>query len=236
MLHGRSRVYGFTLVELLLATALLSMLMGLAYGGLRASTRATDRAQIILEESSRLRMAHQFVHRQLNQALPLGFEQDADGAFIVFVGTRSAIRYVAPMPGYLGFGGPQVQELALVPSYTRNGMALVLNHALLQGFEDARLYDREPILLLDGIEAGEFLFQGKEDGELTGWMADWEDETILPKAISLFIEFDDEHPVAWPTLTARIRIDNMAVRLSGARQSAYTAGIRKLINRSEETE
>ena len=32
---------GFTLVELLLAMTLMSMLLALAYGGLRASTRAT---------------------------------------------------------------------------------------------------------------------------------------------------------------------------------------------------
>jgi prepilin-type N-terminal cleavage/methylation domain-containing protein len=48
---------GFTLVELLLALTLMSMLLALAYGGLRAATRATDRGQNILEDSSRIRMA-----------------------------------------------------------------------------------------------------------------------------------------------------------------------------------
>ena len=62
---------GFTLVELLLALTLMSMLLALAYGGLRAATRAADRGQTILEHSSRIRMAHQFVHKQLNQMLPL---------------------------------------------------------------------------------------------------------------------------------------------------------------------
>jgi prepilin-type N-terminal cleavage/methylation domain-containing protein len=47
---------GFTLVELLLAISLMSMLLALAYGGLRASTRATERGQVILEESGRIRM------------------------------------------------------------------------------------------------------------------------------------------------------------------------------------
>ena len=220
---------GFTLVELLLATALLSILLGLAYSGLRSSIRATDRAQVLLDESARLRMAHQFVHRQITQALPLGFEQDSDGAFTVFQGAGDFIRFVSPMPGYLGFGGPQVQELTFIPSDSGRGESLVLSHALLQNFEEARLYDRDPILLVDGIRDAEFLFQGKEDGELTGWMPMWEEETTLPKAISLRIEFEDEQQVNWPMLTAKVRIDNMSVRLAGARQSSYSTRVQDMI-------
>ena len=66
-LESCRRAAGFTLVELLLAITLMSMLLALAYGGLRASARATDRGQVILEESGRIRMAHQFVRKQLNQ-------------------------------------------------------------------------------------------------------------------------------------------------------------------------
>ena len=81
----------------------------------RSTTRATDRGQTILEDSSRIRMAHQFVRKQLNQVLPLTFAQSEDGSErTVFLGEPDRIRFVAPMPGYLGFGGPQVQELAIV--------------------------------------------------------------------------------------------------------------------------
>ncbi|MGD8929548.1 MAG: prepilin-type N-terminal cleavage/methylation domain-containing protein, partial [Lysobacterales bacterium] len=111
----RRAARGFTLVEILLALTLLSMLMALAYGGLRAATRAADKGQTVLQDSGRIRMAHQFVHKQLNQMLPLVFaENDDQTERTVFVGEPQRIRFVAPMPGYLGFGGPQVQELALV--------------------------------------------------------------------------------------------------------------------------
>jgi len=142
---------GFTLVELLLALTLLSMLLALAYGGLRAATRATDRGQDILEDSSRIRMAHQFIRKQLNQISPLAFEESEDGAErTVFIGEGNRIRFVAPMPGYLGFGGPQVQELAIVRG--QSGLEIELSHALLQGFEEELLYERDPIPLLGQIE------------------------------------------------------------------------------------
>ena len=203
---------GFTLVELLLAITLMSMLLALAYGGLRASARATERGQVILEESGRIRMAHQFVRKQLNQMVPLVFLQDEvqEQERTVFEGSSDAIRFVGPMPGYLGFGGPQVQELALVPG--ERGTALVLSHALLQGFEESNLYEREPIVLIDHIDQASFSFLGfDEEGELAEWSNTWEDPASMPVAVSLDLEFEEEVFTSWPLLVASVRVDASAL-------------------------
>jgi len=236
--QGRRITRGFTLVELLLALTLMSMLLALAYGGLRAATRATDRGQTILEDSSRIRMAHQFVHRQLNQVLPLVFEQSEDGdERSVFQGTADRIRFVAPMPGYLGFGGPQVQELAIVRG--EDNLELVLSHALLQGFDEGLLYERPPILLLEDIESASFSFLGlDEEGELTGWSSSWDTPDVLPKSIALDIEFIDDVYIQWPMLTASVRIDPVALAslapdgvMGTSAPRDYSSAIRDMINR-----
>lgn len=229
-----ARAGGFTLVELLLAVTLMSMLLALAYGGLRAATRATDRGQDILEDSSRIRMAHQFVRKQLNQVSPLVFEQSEDGTErTVFIGEEQRIRFVAPMPGYLGFGGPQVQELAIVRG--QSGLALVLWHALLQDFEEDRLYERDPIPLLDHIEDARFSFLGlDEDGELSGWISTWDEPGTLPKSIALDIEFEEEVYIQWPLLTASIRVDQAALTELAPNQvgqPTYRGTIQNLIER-----
>jgi general secretion pathway protein J len=239
--HGRS-ARGFTLVELLLALTLMSMLLALAYGGLRAATRATDRGQNILEDSSRIRMAHQFVHRQLNQVLPLAFEENEDDAErTVFLGTADRIRFVAPMPGYLGFGGPQVQELAIVRG--EDHLELVLSHALLQGFEEGLLYERPPILLLEDIESASFSFLGlDEEGELSGWSPTWETPGVLPESIALDVEFIDDVYIRWPLLTASVRIDPMALanlapdQVVGSAPRDYSSAIQDMINRRRNKE
>lgn len=232
---------GFTLVELLLALTLMSMLLALAYGGLRASTRATEKGQRVLEDSGRIRMAHQFVRKQLNQMTPLAFDVSEEGGErMVFIGGPQRIRYVAPMPGYLGFGGPQVQELEFVQG--ENGYELVLSHALLQNFEEEALYQREPIFLLGNIERAEFSFLGRdEEGELTQWSNAWDTPSILPKSISLDIEFSEEVYIEWPLLMASVRIDPGAISdpYGGEDQSAnksYSATIRDLMTRGKKRE
>ena len=228
---------GFTLVELLLAITLMSMLMALAYGGLRASTRATERGQVILEESGRVRMAHQFVRKQLNQMVPLVFMESEDldiqEVRTVFEGTSQGIRFVGPMPGYLGFGGPQVQELLLVPG--DKGLSLVISHALLQGFAEENLYVRPPIVLLERIQRASFQFLGlDEQGELAGWTGEWEFPDTLPVAIALDIEFEEDVFTTWPLLYASVRIDASALNeLAGEAglTQDYGSAIRNMMNK-----
>jgi general secretion pathway protein J len=227
-----TRALGFTLVEMLLAMTLMSMLMALAYGGLRASTRSTERGQVILEESSRIRMAHQFVRTQLNQMIPLVFMESEDQEQrSIFEGSSDRIRYVAPMPGYLGFGGPQVQELTFLRG--EEGLVLVISHALLQGFDEAKLYERAPIVLLDRIDQAEFQFLGlDEEGELSAWSNVWEDPEKLPLAVSLDIEFIEEVYVRWPLLTASVRVDAQALRELAGEQGigpSYSTSVQKMI-------
>ncbi|MDX1626808.1 MAG: prepilin-type N-terminal cleavage/methylation domain-containing protein, partial [Wenzhouxiangellaceae bacterium] len=62
---------GFTLVELLVATALIGLIMAMAYGGFRAGIRASDSGEALIERTNRLRVVHDFVRRQLSQARPL---------------------------------------------------------------------------------------------------------------------------------------------------------------------
>ena len=230
------RETGFTLVEILLAFTLMSILLALAYGGLHASTRATERGQVILEESSRLRMAHQFVRKQLNQAIPMAFNQTGENLVgaedqEVFLGAAQSIRFVGPMPGYLGFGGPQVQQLSIVQG--EEGLALILEHALVQGFEESKLAERPPIQLIDHIASAEFQFQGRdEEGELTPWMNVWEDTAILPLAISLAIEFEEGSYTEWPWLVAAVKIDGSVVD-GIAEGTSYKSAIQQMIDRRQ---
>lgn len=234
------RSSGFTLVELLLAVTLLSMLLALTYGGLQAATRATDRGQRILEESGRLRMAHQFVRKQINQAVPLGFSQEEDAAAMgepavmeVFRGTAASIRFVGPMPGYLGFGGPQVQELSIVEG--ENGLELILTHALVQGFEEASLLERAPIVLIDHIESASFTFLVRdEEGEIAGWISEWLEPAQLPIAIALDIQFEEEVYADWPLLVAAVKVDALAVTEILGGENSYQSAVQELIEKRRE--
>ena len=229
---------GFTLVELLLAITLMSILLGLTYSGLRAATRASQRGEILLAAGGELRASHQFIRRQLNQMLPLSFAEtdDMQPLRIVFQGDAKHIQFVAPMPGYLGAGGPQVQLIEVASGI--NGESIVqFSHALLQGYTEDRLHDRDPVILLEGVSTAGFEFLGRdEDGELTGWTTFWDMEEVLPVAVRLDLEFSEGLNLRWPDLAAGVRVDEQALRGlgTGSGVPSYQQSIQDMIKGKKE--
>lgn len=224
---------GFTLVELLLAITLMSILLGLTYSGLSAASRSSQRGELILAAGGELRSSHQFIRRQLNQMLPLAFavSDDADALRTVFMGDAKRIQYVAPMPGYLGSGGPQVQLVEVVNNDSGE-LVIQFSHALLQGFTEDRLLDRDPVVLLEGVSSASFEFLARdESGELIGWVTSWEQVDVLPVAVRLDLEFTEGLNLHWPELAAGVRVDEQALQGVGAglEPSVYTRTIQDLI-------
>lgn len=234
------QIAGFTLVELLLAITLMSILLGLTYTGLRAATRSSQRGELILAAGGELRASHQFMRRQLNQMLPLSFAEtdDIQALRIVFEGDAQHIKFVAPMPGYLGTGGPQVQLVEVVNG-DNDELVIQFSHALLQGFTEDRLYDREPVILLERVDSAGFEFLGRdEEGELTGWTTYWDQQDILPVAVRLDLEFSEGLNLHWPDLAAGVKVDEQSLQgvAGNMGQSNYEQSIKNLIKGRKQDE
>ncbi len=198
---------GFTLIEVLLAITLLSMILAMAVGGLRAAQRASTTGEAVIEQTNNLRVVHQFVRRQLSLAQALIIEQEEDDEFpIRFIGDKDWVRFVAPMPGYLSYGGAYVQQLAIEPG--PNGRELVFYYAMLNGYEPGEIEDTEGIVLLDGLNGGEFWYLSEDPETLQPlWDNVWEMVDQLPMAVELDLDVERENRMVWPTLSAVVRVD-----------------------------
>lgn len=211
--RSRRSAAGFTLIELLVAMTLVAMLMVLVYEGLRSGQKAADAGQAFIDRSNRLRITHEFVRQQVSRLMPLAYKQDStNGRLFMFEGDSQKIRFVGPMPGYLGYGGTYVQELELI----RDGRwhSLVFRHWLHNGFDEKEIDDDEPpILLLSGIRDGEFRFRGlNPEGKVGDWEDDWEDSQLTPLAIQLQLQMSPESRIDWPLLEVVMMVDGGATR------------------------
>jgi len=199
---------GFTLIEVLLAVALVAIIMAMAYGGFRASVRATRSGEAVIEETNRLRVVQQFVRRQLMQTRSLIIEQPEEDEPVRFQGDGDFVRFVAPMPGYLSYGGPYVQQLSLERG--SDGLELVYYYAMLNGYEPGALEaTTDGIVLMDGLSDGEFIYLDvDEQGNETFWTDFWEDVERLPLAVGLIVDMDSQRGLVWPDLVAPVMVDS----------------------------
>jgi general secretion pathway protein J len=205
--HSRraTRAHGFTLLEVLASLALLGLLMLGVYAGVRVATRSVHAGNARVERIDQVRAAQQLLRRELAQALGQTIDHDARGVPLVFEGAPRQMRYVAPLPGYLGSLGPQLQTLRLVDDGD-NGLRLELGLALLPPDGGKPQPVGEPQLLVDHVRSARFSYRGVDArGHPTPWLARWTDGRTLPRLVRLELQLDGL--VSWPTLEVPLRVD-----------------------------
>ena len=209
-------VSGFTLLELLLSIILIGLIMTMAYGGLSSSIKAATRGDDMVKRNNRLRAVQGFVRRQIANALPLTMRSEEqlqdDLSLVRFEGADDEMRFIAPMPGYLGHGGPHEQ----IFSFERG--QLLFDHRLLQNDEDSELAraieERDPLVLLTDLRDVKFsyLLASEEEDINPEWVDDWEDSSQTPLMVRVEVEFEPDARMAWPTLDVAPLIDVAATR------------------------
>lgn len=204
------RMAGFTLLEVLAALMLLAFLLVGVYSGIHTATRTVHAGQARIEQFDQIRAAQHFVRSELAQALTQPIAHDEHGLPLYFSGDAHEMKFVAPLPGYLGRLGPQLQQLKLVPG-DNGSLQLEASFAILppDGSEPEPLGDAQ--VLLSGITSGGFDYRGRDrQGHPGDWQGDWKDDHRLPSLVSIHLELDGGRD--WPTLQTPLRVNASATR------------------------
>ncbi|MDE1892719.1 MAG: prepilin-type N-terminal cleavage/methylation domain-containing protein [Pseudomonadota bacterium] len=203
------RAAGFTLLEVLAALVLLAILLVGVYSGVRSAAHGVRSGTATIERVDQMRAAQQFLRRELAQSMvqPIGHTNMGEPVF--FAGAARRMRYVAPLPGYLGRLGPQLQQLDLKDD-GHGGMQLVLSLAVLppDGSPPKPLGD--PQVLIDHLGKGHFSYRGVDaKGRLVPWSESWPDGRSLPQLVGITLQ--PQGTIGWPALVVPLRANAAAV-------------------------
>ena len=198
------RQAGFTLLEVLASLVLLALLLVGVYSGIRTATHSVSSGSAAIERMDQVRSAQQFLRRELAQSLTQPIGRTDHGDPLYFVGSPHEMRYVAPLPGYLGKLGPQLQQLRLIDD-GHGGQRLELSLALLPPDGQAPQPLGDPQVLLDHIKDGSFSYRGVDQkGAAVGWSPEWADGRLLPQLVR--VELQVSGTVEWPQLDVPLRV------------------------------
>ena len=205
-LRMRSRDDGFTLIEVLLATALLAAALALGFATLSAATATVRRGEQLAQENERMRAVAAFLRTRIASARAIGFTVDRDsGAPIRFVGTADRMRFVADLPDYLGRGGPYLHDISVVGEQRdRLGLQVVFTQVQ-NAAAIAESSPRKPEVLADGLADVQFRYRALDsNGKLGDWHQRWTDTDRLPLQVSVRIRPAAGAP--WPDIIVALPV------------------------------
>jgi general secretion pathway protein J len=192
---------GFTLVELLIAVTLLSLLSAALLVALRVGVRAERAGSVRLEAAEETALALSYIRAQFGDSRP-ALEVDETGrAVVVFDGAADRVAFVAPLPDRVNLPGLHLIEIAAVRAAL--GTELVLR---------ARPYRPPNILptdipgkrLITGLRAVEFAYFGAASSdEPASWHGEWHNMWALPVLVRLTVS--DARGEGAPDLVVALR-------------------------------
>jgi len=205
-----SRSRGFTLLEVLGALALFALLLLGIYAGVRTATHAVRSGEASIERLDQVRSAQQFLRRELAQARAVPLARNDKGDPLFFKGDANELLFVAPLPGYLGRLGPQLQRLKLVPN-GKGGSGLEASFALMPPDGSGPRALGKPEVLVDHIRSGSFSYRTPDTLQAPGaWHDRWSDSRAMPRIVRIALQLDGTTP--WPQLDAPLRVDASATQ------------------------
>ncbi len=183
--------YGFTLLELLVALTVLSLVALVMLGGLKFGARVWDREESMSDQSDSIATAQNLIRRQLAVTYPEWQNNDRDKPHVAFDGEPRSISFLAPPPAQLGPGTNLHYSLETSPNDTLD----VVWRASDNGAGSARS------TLLHDVASVEFAYYGPQLGAaVSKWSDRWSDRARLPDLIRLRVVFPPGDRRVWPEL------------------------------------
>lgn len=199
-LPNQPRQGGFTLLEVIIATVLLSIMMTLLLGGMRVGADSWQQGERLSERATRLLVVDNFIRSHLNDVKPL-FESPTDTRQVgsppklAFRGGPDWMEYAATLPPHVR-GGIYKFRFHLVQDGDRNDLKLAM-----RPFSTGEKGSADPIedvLLLEGVESLRFSYYKRSQarGE-SKWLEEWK-ENFLPTLIRVDVGLRGE--ADWPSI------------------------------------
>jgi len=189
----RARGAGFTLIELVIALALMGVMVLFMYSGLAFGLRGWDAADTNGRRTADRRIAENFLRREVAELFPMRWK-DPLVLRLAFEGKPDLLRFVSVRPAGISVTGLSLVGVSAEQDTAKRTRNLVMRRAS-PGDEQkdfGPLAQGEATILFDDIDSVAFEYYGAEnDFTDPSWVDAWEWPGRIPQLIRIRVRTAD---------------------------------------------
>lgn len=202
---------GFTLMEVLVAMTLLSVMVVVLFGTLRISAQSWDNGETKIAAVNDIAAVYNFFQRHLSAAKPLVDDFSVAGQqSFSFQGRADSLQFVGNFPASAARGGLQLFSLQWQdaepddPAGARINVSLTPFYPMPEGQEPPV----EEVTLVNHVQRFAVAYFGSDDTGETRWQSEWLEKDSLPRLVKIEIERDNGF--YWPEMVIALKVADTA--------------------------
>jgi general secretion pathway protein J len=213
---------GFTLIELVVAMALLAVMMLLLYSGLGFALRSWDAGDANGRRTADRRIGENFLRRELTETFPMRWK-DSTMVKVAFAGETQSLRFASVRPAGVSVGGLSLVGIEVQGNAAKRERHLVMRRAMPD--DDAKdfkpLEAAEPTVLIADVDSVTFAYFGAvNDFSEPQWTDTWPYPGRVPQMVRLRVKTADGAML--PDMVVKMMLGEEA----GCLENAFQRGCR----------
>ncbi len=198
----KRKLSGFTLIEVMLAMTLLSIMVVLLFSSLKIGAESWNKGERKIAQVNEKAVVYQFFKRHLPSVQPLWDEFLADKRQFSFQGERDKLQFVSVFPASAGRKG--LQLFNVVFDKAEQGIVKVILKPFYPTIDNED-WQSEEVVLLENVETFELAYFAKEDNAIDGvWSDNWQEKQSLPALVKIKLELADKS--YWPEMVFALKL------------------------------
>jgi general secretion pathway protein J len=195
---------GFTLVELLVALALFSLLCSLLFGNVRFGMKAWQSGAAHAEQIDHTMVVQGLFRRMIEEAYPLFITDDPTHPHIDFNGREKSLEFISFAPTAAGLGARYRFIVTTDQRDARTDLVMISRRELAIAADSSTSTRTDLLTDVEGVEFSYFGMASSDQAAL--WHTSWLQQSAMPQLVRIRARLHPGDPRPWPDLLVAPRI------------------------------
>jgi general secretion pathway protein J len=198
-LHPR----GFTLIEVLIAMTLLSIMVVLLFSSLKICADSWEQGESKITDVNEVAVVYNFFQQHLSVANPLWNDFSKEEKTFSFQGKAQSLQFVSTFPASAGKSG--LQQFSIQMQKEDNEWLVKVTITPFFPVSEGKEWRKEEVTLIEHVNDFTLAYFGSnEETSESNWQNEWLGKDVLPRLVKINIKLKNE--IYWPEMIIDLKV------------------------------